>query len=72
MKYRREMNDLNSESNNKAVDSLLNFETVKYFSNEPHEIKRYDESLAAYMKVLLHCTCLQCSTVAAHLMNTTV
>jgi len=51
MKYRREMNDLNSEANTKAVDSLLNFETVKYFSNEQHESQRFDSALVGYMKV---------------------
>src|SRR5690606_29192121 len=37
-----------SEAGSKAVDSLLNFETVKYFGNEAHEARRYDESLRAY------------------------
>ena len=44
-KFRRQMNQLENEGNNKAIDSLLNFETVKYFNNEEHEVKRYDESL---------------------------
>merc|ERR1719223_1724679 len=49
-KFRREMNDLNNEANNKAVDSLLNFETVKYFGNEEHEHARYDDALQGYRR----------------------
>jgi ATP-binding cassette, subfamily B, heavy metal transporter len=45
---RREMNDSDTEANTKAVDSLLNFETVKYFGNEAAEAKRYDASMARY------------------------
>jgi ATP-binding cassette, subfamily B, heavy metal transporter len=45
------VNDLNNESNNKAVDSLLNFETVKYFCNEEHESNRYYKTLVEYSKV---------------------
>lgn len=45
------VNDLNNESNNKAVDSLLNFETVKYFCNEEHEANRYNKTLVEYSKV---------------------
>ncbi|HEY3909493.1 MAG TPA: ABC transporter ATP-binding protein/permease [Stellaceae bacterium] len=48
VRFRREMNDRNSEANTKAIDSLLNFETVKYFANEAHEAARYDRALAAY------------------------
>lgn len=44
----RKMNQTDTEANTKAVDSLLNYETVKYFNNEKHEINRYDESLAQY------------------------
>jgi len=47
-KYRREMNDRDSEANTKAVDSLLNYETVKYFGNEAHEARRFDSALRAY------------------------
>ena len=46
--HRRVMNDRDTEANTKAIDSLLNFETVKYFCNEEHESKRYDLSLAGY------------------------
>ena len=45
---RRVMNDTDQEANTKAVDSLLNYETVKYFNNERHEAARYDESLTRY------------------------
>lgn len=50
IKYRRAMNDQDTEANTKAVDSLLNYETVKYFSNEAHEAKRFDRALQAYEK----------------------
>jgi ATP-binding cassette subfamily B protein len=45
---RRTMNDMDSRANQKAIDSLLNFETVKYFGNEAFEAKRYDENLLRY------------------------
>ncbi len=44
-KFRREMNELESTSQTKAIDSLLNYETVKYFNNEAFEAQRYNESL---------------------------
>jgi ATP-binding cassette subfamily B protein len=43
--FRREMNDHDSKANKRAIDSLLNYETVKYFGNEAFEANRYDESL---------------------------
>ncbi|MFC0170638.1 ABCB family ABC transporter ATP-binding protein/permease [Pseudoduganella danionis] len=46
--FRRAMNDLDSKANTKAIDSLLNYETVKYFGNEDYEAKRYDEGLQRY------------------------
>ncbi|QBE64075.1 ABCB family ABC transporter ATP-binding protein/permease [Pseudoduganella lutea] len=46
--FRRTMNDLDSKANTKAIDSLLNYETVKYFGNEEYEAKRYDEGLKHY------------------------
>jgi len=46
--FRRTMNDMDSKANQKAIDSLLNFETVKYFGNESFEAGRYDENLARY------------------------
>jgi ATP-binding cassette, subfamily B, heavy metal transporter len=48
LRFRREMNERNSEANTKSVDSLLNYETVKYFANEEHEAQRYDRALQAY------------------------
>ena len=48
VKYRREMNKVDTEANTKALDSLLNYETVKYFGNEAHEARRFDEALARY------------------------
>ena len=45
---RRTMNDMDSRANQKAIDSLLNFETVKYFGNESFEAGRYDENLLRY------------------------
>jgi len=45
MKYRVSMNKFDSEANTQAIDSLLNYETVKYFGNEQYELQRYDESL---------------------------
>ncbi|MFT4240906.1 MAG: ABC transporter ATP-binding protein/permease [Acidovorax sp.] len=49
-KYRREANELDSAAHTKAVDSLLNYETVKYFNNEAFEARRYDESLDRYRR----------------------
>ncbi len=48
LQFRREMNERDSEANTKAIDSLLNYETVKYFANEDHESKRFDRALQAY------------------------
>ncbi len=45
---RRQMNESDSSANTKAIDSLLNHETVKYFTNEEHEARRYDQALARY------------------------
>src|SRR3954471_17771737 len=44
-KHRRQMNEMDSKANTRAVDSLLNYETVKYFGNERYEARRYDENL---------------------------
>ncbi|CEJ96244.1 Lipid A export ATP-binding/permease protein MsbA [Caballeronia glathei] len=46
--FRRTMNDLDSKANSRAIDSLLNYETVKYFGNEEWEAERYDENLKRY------------------------
>jgi ABC-type transport system involved in Fe-S cluster assembly fused permease/ATPase subunit len=45
---RRRMNDSDTDANTKAIDSLLNYETVKYFGAEPHETRRYDRAMARY------------------------
>ncbi|MEY4505765.1 MAG: hypothetical protein RL297_343 [Pseudomonadota bacterium] len=49
--FRRRMNELESTSQSKAVDSLLNYETVKYFNNEAFEAQRYDQSLQQLRRV---------------------
>jgi ATP-binding cassette subfamily B protein len=48
VKLRKEMNDQDTDANQKAIDSLLNFETVKYFGAEAREAARYDAAMAAY------------------------
>ena len=48
IKFRRVMNETDSEASTKAIDSLLNFETVKYFNNEDHEARRFDQALRRY------------------------
>jgi len=48
LKFRRRMNQQDSEAHTKAIDSLLNYETVKYFGNEAHEARRFDESRRRY------------------------
>ncbi|NVO22767.1 ABCB family ABC transporter ATP-binding protein/permease [Donghicola mangrovi] len=53
VKLRREMNKQDTTANQKAIDSLLNFETVKYFNAEEREAKRYDESMAGYQQMAL-------------------
>ncbi len=47
-KFRRSMNDLDSKANSKAIDSLINYETVKYFGNESYEASRYDVGLQQF------------------------
>ena len=46
--FRKEMNELDSKANSKAIDSLINYETVKYFGNERFEADRYDKSLQSW------------------------
>jgi len=53
LKFRRKMNKEDSSANTKAIDSLLNFETVKYFGNEDHEAERYDVALKSYQKAAI-------------------
>jgi len=48
MGIRRQANELDSRANSRAIDSLLNYETVKYFNNEEYEARRYDENLQSY------------------------
>jgi ATP-binding cassette subfamily B protein len=50
---RRDMNDSDTEAHAKAVDSLLNYETVKYFGNEDHEARRFDSSMARYERAAI-------------------
>ncbi len=50
MIFRRTMNEMDSKANTRAIDSLLNYETVKYFGNEGYEARRYDETLTAWEK----------------------
>ena len=50
IKFRRQMNETDSQANTRAMDSLLNYETVKYFGNEEHEAQRFDRSLSSYEK----------------------
>lgn len=52
-RFRRTMNELDSKAQSRAIDSLLNYETVKYFSNEEYEAKRYDDGLQQYESAAL-------------------
>ena len=51
--FRKKMNELDSTAHSRAIDSLLNYETVKYFNNEQFEAKRYDESLEGLRRAAL-------------------
>ncbi len=53
VKLRKQMNDQDTDANQKAIDSLLNFETVKYFGAEQREADRYDEAMAGYEQAAL-------------------
>jgi ATP-binding cassette subfamily B protein len=53
MQYRYEMNDTQSEANNTALDSLVNYETVKYFNQEENEIKKYKNAMLKWQKVAI-------------------
>ena len=53
IKYRRHMNKMDSEASTKAIDSLLNYETVKYFGNEDHEARRFEAALRSYEKAAI-------------------
>ena len=50
IKFRRVMNEEDNRANTRAIDSLLNYETVKYFGNEEHEARRYDAAMRGYEK----------------------
>ncbi|KAF4530294.1 hypothetical protein B566_EDAN018436 [Ephemera danica] len=52
-KFRRQMNEIDSAAHSKAIDALLNYETVKYFNNEDFEAKRYDQSLEQLRRAAL-------------------
>ncbi|HRP30159.1 MAG TPA: ABC transporter transmembrane domain-containing protein, partial [Burkholderiaceae bacterium] len=52
-KFRRQMNEFDSLSHSRAIDSLLNYETVKYFNNEEFEARRYDENLEKLRRATL-------------------
>jgi ABC-type transport system involved in Fe-S cluster assembly fused permease/ATPase subunit len=52
----RTLNKVDAEANTKALDSLLNYETVKYFGNEEHEAQRYDQSLISYQETAIKST----------------
>ncbi len=62
--FRREMNQSDTDANTKAVDSLLNFETVKYFNNERHETRRFDASMEKYAKASIQ------SQISLSILNT--
>ncbi|MDH5376794.1 MAG: ABC transporter ATP-binding protein/permease [Gammaproteobacteria bacterium] len=53
MRFRRRMNDADSSANTRAIDSLLNYETVKYFGNEDFEAKRYDDNMSTWEKAAI-------------------
>ena len=62
--FRRRMNELDSTAHSRAIDSLLNYETVKYFNNEDFEARRYDENLEKYRRAAIK------SQVTLSLLNT--
>ncbi len=62
--FRREMNQSDTDANTKAVDSLLNYETVKYFNNEAHETQRFDRSMERYARASIQ------SQISLSILNT--
>ncbi|HEY4943214.1 MAG TPA: ABC transporter ATP-binding protein/permease [Rhizomicrobium sp.] len=56
IQFRRDMNQSDQDANTKAVDSLLNYETVKYFNNEGHETRRFDGSMERFAKASIQAT----------------
>jgi ATP-binding cassette subfamily B protein len=63
VRFRRAMNEIDSEAQTRAVDSLLNYETVKYFGNEAHEATRFDTAMARYERAAVR------SQVTLNLLN---
>jgi ATP-binding cassette subfamily B protein len=63
IQFRRDMNQSDQDANTKAVDSLLNYETVKYFNNEQHETRRFDKSMEKFSRASIQ------STVSLTLLN---
>jgi ATP-binding cassette subfamily B protein len=63
VRLRRMMNEIEGDAQTKAIDSLLNYETVKYFGNEAHEVRRFDEALARYERAAVR------SQVTLNLLN---
>jgi len=53
LRFRRDMNTKDTEANSKAIDSLLNYETVKYFNAEHYETQRYDKAMEGYQKAAI-------------------
>ena len=53
LKYRRRMNETDNQANTRAIDSLLNYETVKYFGNEDHEASRFDRSMEQFERAAI-------------------
>jgi ATP-binding cassette subfamily B protein len=56
MAFRRKMNLMDSQANTSAIDSLINYETVKYFNNEEYELRRYDDSMQQWEKAAVRST----------------
>jgi len=52
-KFRRDMNRLENQASSRVVDSLVNYETVQFFNNLPHEVERYEQSLKGYQKAAI-------------------
>ncbi|MBU6442748.1 MAG: ABC transporter ATP-binding protein/permease [Alphaproteobacteria bacterium] len=64
IQFRRDMNQSDQDANTKAVDSLLNYETVKYFNNEAHETRRFDKSMEKYSRASIQ------SQISLSILNT--